>query len=716
MNDTLGSPVPVTMAARATMSQRRPIVIILGMHRSGTSLCSHVLSALGFDMADAIAAHESNAKGHWERRQIVDLNDRILEHFNRGFYTLHHDFGLPVAWWADPQVGKSRREIVAYLAGRMGDAPFGFKDPRTARLMPMWHQIFGELRLEPKFIICLRNPAQVARSLHARDGLAPEIGEFRWFSYVIECFQHTKNHGVCLLEYEAWFDAPKANLEKLREFVGGFPLDREVDVDAVLADIVDDQLRHDNPQLAEAQHPLIRSLYALAQRAGDDPAARAQIQNIAVQYRGFDQMQRPFHRAFEANSAIALQLPAREQTIAELAKAAETAQAEIARLHDAQTQAQRKIAELTRQRDAVMRATAEALHDEIAGLREGLTQTEREAAGLREALAAAERKARELERIAGELKAAPAERSAGAIRRLTQHLRQRRRRRGIGALIRAGDRARDAGDWALAAPYYRRTLEQAPEFAPIWVQLGHALKEQGDCAGAEAAYRCSLALDRSVRDTVQQLGHVLKLQGRWEEAADAYVRAMQIEPGQEDAGPEVELLFRGFVEEGDKAWDARSWPVAARHYRRALAMQPDLMPIWLRLGHALREQGDYAGAEAAYRQAWALDRSIADIHLQLGDLLRLQGRRMQAIDAYATAIRLDPGLSVAREALQSLVGASPSQTERAIVVALPAAAGSALPNGAAVAVDGLELAERYGELSADAGRKTGTGYDVIWLG
>ncbi len=145
-------------------------------------------------------------------------------------------------------------------------------------------------------------------------------------------------------------------------------------------------------------------------------------------------------------------------------------------------------------------------------------------------------------------------------------------------------------------------------------------------------------------------------------------------------------------------------------------MQPDLMPIWLRLGHALREQGDYAGAEASYRQAWALDRSIADTHLQLGDLLRLQGRRMQAIDAYATAIRLDPGLSVAREALQSLVGDSPSQTERAIVLALPAAAGSALPNGAAVAVDGLELAERYGELSADAGRKTGTGHDVIWLG
>src|SRR5437879_1951116 len=104
MNDSPPSPIPVTIAERrsgivTTLPQRRyrrPIVVVLGMHRSGTSLCSHVLSALGVDMADAIGAQESNAKGHWERRQLVDLHDRILDHFSRGYYTLHHDFGLPV--------------------------------------------------------------------------------------------------------------------------------------------------------------------------------------------------------------------------------------------------------------------------------------------------------------------------------------------------------------------------------------------------------------------------------------------------------------------------------------------------------------------------------------------------------------------------------------------------------------------------------------------
>jgi GT2 family glycosyltransferase/glycosyltransferase involved in cell wall biosynthesis/Tfp pilus assembly protein PilF len=723
MNDTLGSPVPVTTAktgtgAGATMPQRRPmrpIVIVLGMHRSGTSICSHVLSALGVDMADAIAAHESNAKGHWERRQIVDLNDRVLEHFNRGYYTQFHDFGLPVAWWADPEVSEVRRQIVAYLTARMGDAPFGFKDPRTARLLPMWHQIFGELGLAPKFIICLRSPAQVARSLHARDGLDPDIGEFRWFSYVVDCFRYTKNYEVCVLEYEKWFEAPKTNLAKLHEFIGPFVLERELDIDPIISDIVDDQLRHDNSRLAEARQPLVRSLYALAQRAGDDPAARERIHDIAAQYRSFDQMQRPFHRAFEQNTKTALQLPAREQKIAELAEAAKTAQAEIARLREAQAEAQRKIAELTRQRDAVMLTAAEAVHDEIAGLRDGLTETEHTAAELREALAEAERKALELERIAAGLKAADAETKDGAIRRLVRHLKQRRRRRGVGALIRAGDRARDARNWGLAVPHYRRALELVPELAPIWVQLGHALKEQGDYPAAGAAYRCALALDGSAGDTLLQLGHLLRLQERWDEAADIYVRAARFEPSREQAGIETDLLCRRFVEEGDKARDAGNWPEASRHYRSALASQPGLTAIWARLGNVLKEHGDHAAAEAAYRRGLALDRSIADVHLQLGDLLKLRGRRVQAADAYATARRLDPHLAAAREALQALVDSSRSEAERAIMLKLPAAAGSGLPNGA-LAAGGLDLARRYGELAADASRKAGTGRDLIWLG
>ena len=150
--------------------QRRPIVLVLGMHRSGTSLCSHILSAIGVDMADVTSPAPANPRGHWERWEIVEFHDRILGLFNRDYLGRFHDFPLPVAWWADPRVAQIRRKMIAFLAARMGEGCFGFKDPRTVRLLPVWHQIFTELKLAPKIVLCLRNPAQVARSLNARDG------------------------------------------------------------------------------------------------------------------------------------------------------------------------------------------------------------------------------------------------------------------------------------------------------------------------------------------------------------------------------------------------------------------------------------------------------------------------------------------------------------------------------------------------------------------
>jgi hypothetical protein len=96
---------------------------------------------------------------------------------------------------------------------------FGFKDPRTVRLMPVWHQLFNELKLAPKLVLCLRNPAQVARSLHARDSLDPANGEYRWLAYMIDFYRYTSNFECCSVEYEEWFDNPAANIEKLRKFL-----------------------------------------------------------------------------------------------------------------------------------------------------------------------------------------------------------------------------------------------------------------------------------------------------------------------------------------------------------------------------------------------------------------------------------------------------------------------------------------------------------------
>jgi O-antigen biosynthesis protein len=102
-------------------------------------------------------------------------------------------------------------------------------------------------------------------------------------------------------------------------------------------------------------------------------------------------------------------------------------------------------------------------------------------------------------------------------------------------VVTLADRARDAGQWELAAQLYRQALDRDPRNPPIWVQYGHALKESGELrdpeklAQAEVAYRRALSLDPGMADTFLQLGHVLKLQGETEEAQAAYLRAFALD-------------------------------------------------------------------------------------------------------------------------------------------------------------------------------------------
>ena len=218
---------------------RRRIVIVLGMHRSGTSLCANMLHALGVDIADAAGPSANNQRGHWERPRINDLHDAILALYGRGWASPTHHLALPDYWWTDPRIEPIRRNIITYLErSATQERLFGFKDPRTSRLLPLWPSILEALDLEPIYIFCIRNPAQVARSITARDQLAGDEAAYRWLVYNAQAVHGAGRARVCVIGYETWFTEPAATLGRLAGFVG---LPVRPDCEA----IVDGSLRHD---------------------------------------------------------------------------------------------------------------------------------------------------------------------------------------------------------------------------------------------------------------------------------------------------------------------------------------------------------------------------------------------------------------------------------------------------------------------------------------
>jgi hypothetical protein len=145
----------------------------------------------------------------------------MLDLFDGGYHSPRHDLPLPNGWWVDPRVRALQAEIKALLRQQMaGGKPFGFKDPRSARLLPMWRQIFRSLDLAPKFVLCLRNPAQVARSLTVRDELDAELDGYCWLVYMTDILSELRNTEICLVEYEYRFPNPALSPTKLQAFLG----------------------------------------------------------------------------------------------------------------------------------------------------------------------------------------------------------------------------------------------------------------------------------------------------------------------------------------------------------------------------------------------------------------------------------------------------------------------------------------------------------------
>ena len=134
-------------------------ILILGMHRSGTSCLAGSLQQRGLHLGEVYESRPYNRKGNRENQQVMDLNDAVLAAsggaWDRPPAQLRWDAGCETA----------RDAIVAGLREGSGGAPWGFKDPRSLLTLPFWRAAVPGARLVGTF----RHPARVAASLVARD-------------------------------------------------------------------------------------------------------------------------------------------------------------------------------------------------------------------------------------------------------------------------------------------------------------------------------------------------------------------------------------------------------------------------------------------------------------------------------------------------------------------------------------------------------------------
>jgi hypothetical protein len=138
------------------------VVVVLGMHRSGTSLVARVLNLLGVYLgADdhLMPADEYNPRGFWEHQAITELNEEVLARLGGSW---REPPKQPPGWERSDEFEDLRARAVDIVSNEFSDrAVWGWKDPRTCLTLPFWRYLVPRLR----FVLCLRNPVDVAHSL-----------------------------------------------------------------------------------------------------------------------------------------------------------------------------------------------------------------------------------------------------------------------------------------------------------------------------------------------------------------------------------------------------------------------------------------------------------------------------------------------------------------------------------------------------------------------
>jgi hypothetical protein len=213
-------------------------VLVLGMHRSGTSALARGLQILGVYLGhDFLSPQPDNPTGYWEDKNILDLNERLLAAFGLKW----EDVALiDDARWERPEVEALRGEAVRYLGSQFLAHPlWGFKDPRTIRLLPFWQSVLERLQVDECYLVVIRNPRSVAASLMKRQGMDVVTAHLLWLVYVVPNLSRIANRRFMVVDYDMVIEDPRRQLERIARGLG-IPSDPGIRLsDAISAGIED---------------------------------------------------------------------------------------------------------------------------------------------------------------------------------------------------------------------------------------------------------------------------------------------------------------------------------------------------------------------------------------------------------------------------------------------------------------------------------------------
>jgi len=180
---------------------QRICLLVLGMHRSGTSAMTRLIGLLGADLPKTLLGPApSNERGHWEAVPLVAHHDRLLERLGSRWDDWRK---LDIGALAPSVREEAARAFHALIDEEYAASPlFVLKDPRICRFAPSVVELLAARNIASRHILVLRNPLAVAASLAERDGMTPGFATLMWLRHVLDAEAATRHAPRAIVSYE----------------------------------------------------------------------------------------------------------------------------------------------------------------------------------------------------------------------------------------------------------------------------------------------------------------------------------------------------------------------------------------------------------------------------------------------------------------------------------------------------------------------------------
>ena len=233
---------PARPREQTIQEPRAPVVVcVLGMHRSGTSLVAGTLAKLGIQLGPdrhLMRPGPDNPTGYWEHQSLADVNDAILTKLGGSWHQIPT---FPAGWSRTPELDGLRRQARAIVEKDFGsERLWGWKDPRACLTLPFWQALLPPMR----YVLCVRHPLDVARSLERRDGFPLAKGLYLWLAYSLSAWRHSDAGERCVVVYDRLLRDWRREVVGLGDFLGIPERAAQPEVQAAIESFVRKDLQH----------------------------------------------------------------------------------------------------------------------------------------------------------------------------------------------------------------------------------------------------------------------------------------------------------------------------------------------------------------------------------------------------------------------------------------------------------------------------------------